>query len=70
MTLDSNLSYEHHIKLIWNKVKKTIRLLRKFQLLLPRHALTTIDKTFIRPHLEYVDVIYDRAFNLSNIMLQ
>ena len=35
MMLNSNLSYEHHIKSILNKVKKTIGLLRKFQLILP-----------------------------------
>ena len=38
MILDSNLSYEHHIKSILNKVNKTIGLLRKFQLILPRHS--------------------------------
>ena len=32
---------------------------------LPRHSLITIDKTFIRLHLDYGDVIYDRAFNES-----
>ena len=63
MILDSNLSYEHHIKSILNKVNKTIGLLRKFQLILPRHSLITIYKTFIRPHLDYGDVIYDHAFN-------
>ena len=65
MILDSNLSYEHHIKSILNKVNKTIGLLRKFQLILPRHSLITIYKTFIRPHLDYGDVIYDRTFNKS-----
>ena len=63
MILDSNLSYEHHIKYILNKVNKTIGLLRKFQLISPRHSLITIYKTFIRPHLDYGDVIYDRDFN-------
>ena len=53
MILDSNLSYDHHIKSILNKVNKTIGLLPKFQLILPRHSLTTIYKTFIRPHLDY-----------------
>ena len=42
-----------------------IGLLRKFQLILPRHSLTEIYKTFIRPHLDYGDVIYSRAFNES-----
>ena len=65
MILDSNLSYEHHIKSILNKVNKTIGPLRKFQLILLRHSLITIYKTFIRPHLDYGDVIYDHAFNES-----
>ena len=65
MILDSNLSYEYHIKSIINKVNKAIRLFRKFQLILPRHSLITVYKAFIRPHLEYGDVIYERAFNKS-----
>ena len=48
-----------------NKVNETIGLLRKFQLILPRHSLITIYKTFIGPHLDDGDVIYDRAFNKS-----
>ena len=65
MILDSNLSYEQHIKSILNKVNETIGLLRKFQLTPTRHSLITIYKTFIRPHLDYSEVIYDRAFNES-----
>ena len=53
MMLDSNLSYEHRIKSILNKVNKTIGLSRKFQLILPRHSLITIYKTCFRPHLGY-----------------
>ena len=62
---DTSLSYEHHTKSILNKVNKTTGLLRRFQLILPRHSLITIYKAFIRPHLDYGDVIYDRAFNES-----
>ena len=65
MMLDSNLSYENHIKSILNNVNKAIGLLLKFQLILPWHSLITIYKTFIRPHLDYGDVIYDHAFNES-----
>ena len=65
MMLDSNLSYEHHIKSILNKVNKTIGLLRKFQLILSRHSLITIYQIFIRPYLDYGDAIYDRDFNES-----
>ena len=62
---DTSLSYEHHTKSILNKVNKTTGLLRRFQLILPRHSVITIYKAFIRPHLDYGDVIYDRAFNES-----
>ena len=50
---------------ILNKVNKTIGLLRKFQLILPRHSLITIYKIFIWPHIDYGDVIYYHAFNES-----
>ena len=65
MILDSTLSYKHHLKSILNKVNKTIGLLRKFQLILPRHFLITNYITFIRRHLDYGDVIYDCAFDKS-----
>ena len=54
--LNSNPSYEYQIKSILNKVNNAIGFLTKFQLIL------TIYKTFIRSHLEYGDVIYNRAF--------
>ena len=65
MLLDDELSYEHHLKSVLNKVKKTIGLVRKFQQILPRQSLITIYKSFIRPHLDYGDIVYDRAFNES-----
>ena len=36
---------------------KTIGILRKIHLILPRHSLITIYKTFINPHLDYGDVM-------------
>ena len=33
--------------------------------MLPRQALVTIYKAFIRPHLDYGDVLYDQASNNS-----
>ena len=65
MLLDHKLSCEHHLKYVLNKVKKTIGLLRKFQQILLRQSLITIYKSFIRPHLDYGDIVYDRAFNES-----
>ena len=65
MLLNDTLSYEHQLKSVLNKVKKTISLLRKFQQILHRKSLITIYKSFIRPHLDYGDIVYDRAFNES-----
>ena len=48
-----------------NKVNKTIWLLRKLQNTLPRPSLLTIYKSFIRPHLDYGNVMYDQAYNVS-----
>ena len=45
-----------------SKIKKAtggVNLVRKLNLLLPRLSLLTIYKCFIRPHLEYGNVIYD-----------
>ena len=33
--------------------------------MLPRQDLVTIYKAFIRPHLDYGDVLYEKAFNNS-----
>ena len=35
------------------------------QNLLPRASLITIYKPFIRPHLDYGDILYDQAYNMS-----
>ena len=39
--------------------------LRKLHNILPRPALLTIYKSFIRPHLDYGDIIYGQAYNTS-----
>ena len=63
--LDVQLTFEEHLKNVFNKANKTIGHLKKLSNLLPRQALVTIYKAFIRPHLDYGDVLYDQAFNNS-----
>ena len=63
--IDSKLSYENHLQSVFSRVNKTIGLLRKFQPTRPRKSVVTIYKSFIRPHLGYGDVIYDRGYNES-----
>ena len=50
---------------MYKKVNKTVSLSRKIQNKLPRVPLITICKSFIRPHLDYIDILYDQTFNNS-----
>ena len=40
-----------------------IGLIRRLSVNLPRNALLTIYKSFIRPHLDYGDILYDKTSN-------
>ena len=60
--LETELKFEDHLKMVPGKI--TIGL-RKLQNLLPRAALITTYKAFIRPHLDYGDILYDQAYNMS-----
>ena len=65
MILDVKLDFQRHLKNIYSKINKTIGLLRKLHNTLPRLPLLTIYKSFIRPHLDYSDVIYYQAYTAS-----
>ena len=45
------------------KISKTLGHLRKLRNLLPRSALISIYKAFVRPYLDYGDILYDQAYN-------
>ena len=38
-------------------------MLKKLSNYLPRHSLVTLYKVFIRSHLDYADIIYDKPSN-------
>ena len=63
--LDFKLTFEERVNNVLAKVNKAVGLLRKLRNILPRTTLITIYKAFIRPHLDYGDVLYDQAFNNS-----
>ena len=63
--MDNRLTFDEYLTSVSNKISKTIGLLRKLQNTLPRPALLTIFRSFIRLHLDYSDIIYDQAYNLS-----
>ena len=63
--LDTQLKFDDHLKMVSRRISKTVGLLRKFQNPLPRAALITIHKAFIRPNLKYDDILYDQACIMS-----
>ena len=65
MILDTKLDFQEHLKGKLSKIRKTIGLLGKLQKILTKSSLLTIYKSFIRHHLDYGDIIYDKAYNSS-----
>ena len=65
MFLDFKLSFNKHLKTVFAKVNRGIAILRKLQTVLPRETLLTIYKSFIRPHFDYGERIYDQSYNDS-----
>ena len=45
------------------KANKGIGIIRKLAYLLPRESLITIYKLFVKPHIDYGDIIYDQPNN-------
>ena len=60
MHLDEKLNFNIHINEKIAKANKGIGLIRKLAHILPRKSLITIYKSFVRPHLDYGDIIYDQ----------
>ena len=63
LTLDNKLDFRHHLKEKITKANKGIGLISRLRQFLPRSSLLCIYKSFIRPHLDYGDIIYDRPSN-------
>ena len=63
--LDEKLNLNHHINVKISKANKGIGITKRLSHNLPRKSLITIYKSFIRPHLDYYDVIYDQPNNES-----
>ena len=63
--LDSNLNFNTHIDQKIKICNKLIGLIKRLSVNLPRNALLTIYKSFIRPHLDFGDILYDKPNNES-----
>ena len=63
--LDEKLNFNHHVKEKITKANKGIGVIKKLSNILPRDALLTIYKSFVRLHLDYGDIMYDQPQNES-----
>ena len=63
VVLDSSISFDKHLIGVQSLTNETIGFLHKLQNTLPRQTLITIYEVFVRPHLDYGDILYDWADN-------
>ena len=58
------ISRSHHpILSLVCKANSGIGLIRRLRMYVPRNSLLCIYKAFVRPHLDYADIIYDQPRN-------
>ena len=61
--LDKKLNFQYHIKEKIAKASKGIGVIKKLNNVLP--TLLTVYKSFVRPHLDYGDILYHQPNNES-----
>ena len=67
MFLDEKLDFNFHLKEKICKAYRGIGIIKKLQHILDRKSLITIYKSFVRPHLDYRGIVFDRPNNNSFI---
>ena len=65
LILDTKLTFKGHLENKINKCNRITVSIKKLSLIIPRTCLLTIYKVFVRPHLDYDDMIYDKRDNES-----
>lgn len=69
LTLQSNLKWDSHIRFIENKVNMLISCLTSYKYKLGRKGLENLYKSYIMPHYDYADIIYDNCSDtLANVL--
>ena len=63
LVLDRKLTSDEHVNQKIHKCNRIIELMRRLSLTLSRKQLLTICKTFVRSHLDYAGIVYDKPFN-------
>ena len=61
--LDEKLNFKQHVDSAILKMNNSISVIKKLRHSLPRKSLLTIYKAFLRPLIDYGDIIYDQPQN-------
>ena len=65
LILDEKLNFKQHTESAIEKINKGVAVIKKLRYSLPRKSLITIYKAFLRPLIDYGDIIYDQPQNES-----
>ena len=65
LILSKRLNFTEHLNSKISKCDKLIGIIKKLTINFPRNALLRTYKSFIRSHLDYADIIYDKPNNAS-----
>ena len=57
--LDEKLNFKQHVDSAISKVNKVISVIKRFRYNLPKKSLVTICKAFLRPLIDYDDIVND-----------
>ena len=60
LTLDSELKFESHIRKVSIKARRGIGMIKYLSKDVSRNVLDQICKLYVRPHLDYGDIIYHK----------
>ena len=63
--LDSKLDFNIHVDNKIKKFYKIVGIIKRLSVSVPRKVLLTIHKSFIRSHLDYENILYDKSENLN-----
>ena len=65
LILDKKLNFKNHLSEKISKANKGLGVIKRLYKILPRASLVNIYRAFVRPHLDYGDIIYDNSSNAT-----
>ncbi len=61
LTLQSNMSWNNHILSVYEKASQRLNMIKQLKFKIDRSTLVCLYKSFIRPTIEYGDIIWDNC---------